>query len=117
LCRQFDTEGFARYDDNFNFAAVASWTTQNKLVPYGAPSAGNLFSFDLLLVPVHMNQHWWLLVADVKARQILVMDSAQQYTPQSRRTEIATALRQFLAEYAAHAKARHALPVTGWTIV
>lgn len=65
---------------------------------------------DHVLIPVCENDHWLLLVLDVKRRQIEVLDSIHN---QSRRDKYERHLRTFLA---VREKYVPDLDATGWTM-
>jgi Ulp1 family protease len=104
-----------RYLDQYKFKEVERWTMPKKLVHYGIPSRGNLFSFDILLVPVHYDGHWLLVGVGVKDRKIVVMDSLKGHILAARKRGFADYIARFLDdEYVARHKTKS--NSTGWEI-
>lgn len=64
-------------EDKYNFASVQTWHAAKKLGPYLLKTAASLFDFDLLMVPICVNLHWVMLVADLKKGVVHTLDSAQ----------------------------------------
>jgi hypothetical protein len=97
VCRPWSPDTFT--EDEFRPTVVTRWLNKTHLQPYGCTSTGTLFDLDIVFMPVHLSNHWFLIVADMRHKIVSVVDSLAGHVPEARLCQLGGYLKMVLAQH------------------
>jgi hypothetical protein len=85
--------------DKYDPGVAKSWLKPHKLQRFGCTRTATLFDMDLVIMPVHYDNHWHLQVADMRNKTVSVLDSKKNHLPQARKLALAGHFKRALAQH------------------